>query len=78
MRLTRGCWAVLVALLIGPSAFAADGPTVRDRIGAIAKAALSPQAPETPGLLRGGLLDPSPASGGGARWTDHGRPRAGA
>jgi hypothetical protein len=61
MRLTCGRWAVLIALLIGPSAFAADGPTVRDRIGAIAKAALSPQAPETPGLLRGGLLDPSPA-----------------
>ena len=61
MRLTHRRWAVLIALLIGPSAFADDGPTVRDRIGAIAKAALSPQAPETPGLLRGGLLDPSPA-----------------
>ncbi len=59
-RSARGRWAALIALLFGPVAFAVEGPTLRERIGAIAKATLSPQAPETPGLLRGGLLDPAP------------------
>lgn len=58
--LVGGCWAALVALLFAPSAFAVEGPTLQDRIGAIAKTTLSPQGPETPGLLRGGLLDPAP------------------
>ena len=52
--LVGGCWAALIALLFAPFAFAVEGPTLQDRIGAIAKTTLSPQGPETPGLLRGG------------------------
>ncbi len=41
-------------------ASSAEETDVRATIGELAKVALSPRGPEAPGLLRGGLTNPSP------------------